>query len=59
MERIYDCCEHCEHDINDLPHDRPCIVVGCEEAHERAVREFELAMRWAQDTWPMSAYGLG
>ena len=31
--RLYDCCEHCEHDINDAPHDRPCPE-GCAEASD-------------------------
>ena len=26
----YDCCEHCEHGINDPPHDVPCPD-GCVE----------------------------
>ena len=31
----YDCCEHCEHDINDPPHDRPCPE-GCNDAEAGA-----------------------
>ena len=27
--KLYDCCEHCEHDINDAPHDSPCPE-GCD-----------------------------
>lgn len=27
---MYDCCEHCKHDINDPPHDRPCLS-GCND----------------------------
>lgn len=26
----YGCCEHCQHDINDPPHDIPCPE-GCED----------------------------
>lgn len=26
--RRYDCCDHCDHDINDPPHDAPCPE-GC------------------------------
>jgi hypothetical protein len=25
---LLDCCEHCEHGVNDPPHDRPCPE-GC------------------------------
>lgn len=35
--RHYDCCEHCEHDINDPPHDVPCPE-GCTEDCEEGPR---------------------
>ncbi len=28
---LYDCCEHCEHGINDPPHTDPCPE-GCNDA---------------------------
>ena len=31
--RLYDCCEHCEHGINDPPHNGPCPE-GCAEAED-------------------------
>lgn len=31
--RRYGCCEHCEHDINDAPHDTPCPE-GCADDDE-------------------------
>lgn len=30
MSMHYDCCEHCEHDINDPPHDQACDE-GCND----------------------------
>ena len=47
--RFFDCCGHCRHDINDPPHDRPCIVEGCEDAQECEAREFQRCMENAQD----------
>jgi hypothetical protein len=41
----YECCEHCKHDINDPPHDRPCPE-GCPD---RADTSDELVRHW----WPM------
>lgn len=30
MSAIYDCCDHCEHDINDPPHPMACPE-GCND----------------------------
>ncbi len=28
--QLYDCCDHCEHEINDPPHELPCPE-GCSD----------------------------
>jgi hypothetical protein len=33
MAELYDCCDCCEHDINDPPHDLPCPE-GCNDSAE-------------------------